>query len=289
MIKRFKIKLDGKVNYIKVNIVNDDGEVLYSLKFTRHSESILKFTNFELAKLTANYMLSKQKDLNFDFVIHIDKFNEYSIKETQKISDRVFQIIDVNLSVVLEIEERFDHIVERIQYLSIDDGANSRQDKTIGIPKSNKLFKDIEIAAQSLLQTNSVNSIYKIERHGYKEYTLHVKGSTAKIHIMANSKIMDINQERRSLDQKCIPYNKKVDKFLTAYIFVSMERMEFKYFNNSTKIEYILEEIKDYIADDPEYEILEYVPVNFAALVSVDKDIRAPKKEVIVNDDSKEN
>ena len=289
MIKKFKIKLDGKVNYIKVNIVNEDDEVLYPLKFTRHSESILKFTNFELAKLTANYMLSKQKDLNFDFVIHIDKFNEYSIKETQKLSDRVFQVIDVNLSVVLEIEERFDHIVERIQYLSIDDGANNRQDKNIGIPKSNKLFKDIEIAAQSILQTNNVNSIYKIERHGYKEYTLHVKGSTAKIHIMANSKIMDINQERRSLEQKCIPYNKKVDKFLTAYIFVSMERMEFKYFNNSKKIEYILEEIKDYISDDPEYEMLEYVPVDFAALVSVDKDIRAPKKEVIVNDNSKEN
>jgi hypothetical protein len=232
----------------------------------------MKFSNLEIAKISA--INTFKKGTNFDYAIVIGNY-EYSIKDCQKIG-AFYQTYDKNGKKIF-IQEIYKHNVERIGYLCFENGDNERCDKDYGLKRSKQLFDILADAILFTLHNNLEFSINKIEKVSNKEYIIYVKDSTARIHIMANSKIMTINQIRSFKEQRCIPFIKKVDKFLTIFVFTSIDRGEKRYMNYEEKINSIINQIIQYYLDNSDLEEheIKFLPVEFEGFIQVDKDIKS--------------
>lgn len=267
------VKLDCKENYIVVYALNSKMVPIYPFKTYRNSDTVMKFANIEIARLTCRRMMNNNSSaLEFRVIIG---GHEYNLNQAQRVNG-VLQLYDPKLGVKYYIEEFTSHMVERIGYISIENGIESRCERTYGITRSKELFAAIESGLYNNLLLKDTNSISKIEKISRKEFIIHVKGSTARIHILGNSKIMDINQARSKEGQRCIPYMKKVDKFITAFVFVTKDKMEKEFINSESKVTEIINYLVEYIGKS--FENAEYYPIDFGGTISVDRNIISSKE-----------
>ena len=272
------ILLDGNRNYIKVYVLNRNKDYAFYMKARKDSDDPAKFSNLELAKVTATGTFRKGTNFSYAFVIGNQ---EYDISKCQKIG-QFYQLYN-NKGKKIFIQEIYRHNVERIGYLCFENGDIERCDREYGTKRQKQLLSMLSDSIQYTFSANRENTISKIDKISPKEYILHVKNSTARIHIMTNSKIMDINQVRKHRDQRCIPFIKEVDKFLTLFVFTSVDRYERKSNNYEDKITSIIDQIMDFIFDnsDLEDDELKYLSVEFEGFIVVDSQI---KSEVLDND-----
>lgn len=278
--QKVRVKLDCKENYIVVYALNSRMIPIYSFKTYKNSDTVMKFANIEIAKLTCRRMMNNNSSaLEFRVVIG---GKEYNMNQAQKVNG-LYQLYDSEAGIKYYIEEFTNHAIERIGYLSIENGIEDRCDRSYGIPRSKELFAAIESGLYNNLLINHGDSVSKVDKISRKEFIVYVKGSTARIHILANSKIMDINQERAKNGQRCIPYIKKVDKFITAFIFVTKDKMEKDFIDTTGKVDNIIQFLVDHISDSFENTI--YYPIDFGGQITVDRDIIS-NKEVYDGKDS---
>lgn len=258
-MKIIGIELDGTKNFITV--YNHKGTITYPLKFKKTSSEAIRFTSMESAKSAADTIFNSINDKVF-FRVTIGK-REYDMKKAMFV-DGYFQLYDTHRNIKYYIKEKKEPKVKWIGYISLDNGYNERKDKSYGIARSKELFANIENAAQKLMLRNDTDSISTITKISNRNYVLSVKNSTAKIHLMSNSNIMDLNQRRKEKGERVIPFNKDVDKFLTIYVYITAENSEMKFFNSAEKSLNILNIlIDDIYTNYPDMNTLELVKLEF--------------------------
>lgn len=272
------VLLDGNRNYIKVYVLNRKRGYAFFMKARKDSEEPAKFSNMELAKVTATNVFREGTNFSYAFVIGNQ---EYDISQCQKVGP-FYQLYNNNGKKMF-IQEIHRHNVERIGYICFEKGDIERCDREYGVKRQKQILSILQDAIQWTLSKNNSETIYKVDKVSSKEWILYVKDSTARIHIMTNSKIMGTNQVRKHRDQRCIPFVKEVDKFLTLYVFTSVDRYEKKVNDYDGKITSVLNQIMDYIWNnsDLEEDELTYLNVDFEGFIIVDKDM---KSEVLEND-----
>ena len=276
------ILLDGNRNFIKVYVLKRNKDYAFYMKARKDSDDPMKFSNLELAKVTATNTFTKGSRFAYTFVIGN---HEYDISECQKVG-AFYQTYNSKGEKIF-IQEIYRHNVERIGYICFENGDVERCDREYGAKRQKQLLSVLSMAIQSLLWKKGPNAIAQVDVVSSKEFILYVKDSTAKIHIMTNSKIMDINQVRKHHDQRCIPFIKEVDKFLTMFVFTSVDRYERKSNKYDEKINNIIDSIIDNILDNTDLneDEIKYLNVDFEGFIVVDKDIRS---EVLTDDQNSE-
>lgn len=262
-LQNIGVELDGVNNFITV--YNHKGTNTYPLKYKRSSTDSIKFTSMELAKTAADAIFNGPNDkVSYKVTIATKTGSrEYNMAKAMNV-DGYYQLYDMHRNIKYYIKETTKPKVRWIGYISLDNGFNERKDKNYGIQRSKSLFAAIEAAAQRLMLANETDSICKIVKEGQRCYTLYIKSSTAKIHIMDNGSIMDKNQRRKEKGERVLPFEKNVDKFLTAYCYITAEHSEMKFFNSAEKSLDVLKRVIDFIYNEIEdMETIELMEVNF--------------------------
>jgi len=144
----------------------------------------------------------------------------------------------------------------------------------------NKYFEYVKDAINAYMMHSSINHddivLDKVSYEG-REYKYHIKGTTANIHILENSKIMDINQNRKSYGSNCIPFDSKMDKYATIFVYAECELHEPNVISSEAKTGTLISKIVDVMKDasyeygdeDINAEEIKFVPVKFDCLVRV--------------------
>ena len=257
------IELDGVKNFIVV--YNHKGGNTYPLKYKKTSTDPIRFSSMELAKMAADAIFTSNNDrVSYTLVITTKTGRkEYDMKEAMEI-DGYFQLYDLKKNIKYYIKGKSEPKVRWIGYISLDNGFHERKDKNYGIQRSKYLFEALENSMQKLMLSNENNGISEIRKTSNREYTLCVKNSSAKIHIMGNSNIMDLNQRRKEKGERVIPFEKNVDKFLTIYVYITTENNELKFFNSAEKALDVLHNlINDAYNNNEDLDSLDLIEVEF--------------------------
>ena len=263
LFKNVGITLDGYKNFIVV--YNHKGSNTYPIKYKKNSNDPIRFTSMELAMCAAHLVFNDNRS-KITYKLYVGS-NEYDIKEAMNING-YYQLYDNEKQIKYYIKEKEDINVRWIGYISLDNGFYERKDKNYGIQRSKQLFSSIERAAQRLIVKNETNSISRVDKISDREYIFYVKNSTAKIHIMSNSAIMDLNQGRKERGLRVIPFEKNVDKFLTSYVYITADNNEMKFFNSAEKSLDVLHNlINDIFENEEDMETLELVNVEFTGYI----------------------
>lgn len=263
------IELGNSQSYIVA--YKNNGKYLYPLLKKKDTKESLKFGNLQVAKMAAESILGKKSRIEYHVVIIRKECNfvkEYNLADAVFING-YYQLYDSDLMIKYYIKERHDNRISWIGYLGLDNGLTERKDKSYGINRSKEFFDAIWQVSHEILLKNKTASIDKIYSLPDKEIMITVKDSTAEIHIVGNSKIMDINQRRKELGERCIPYDKSVDKFLTVFVYITTEKNEMKFFNSAIKAEAVLKEIVDNIRDLENFNSIESKSVAFVGQIFV--------------------
>ena len=266
-LQNIGVELDGVKNFITV--YNHKGVNTYPLKYKKSSTDSIRFTSMELARTAAEAVFGGPNDkVSYKVTIATKTGSrEYNMARAMNV-DGYFQLYDTHRNIKYYIKETTRPKVRWIGYISLDNGFNERKDKNYGIQRAKSLFAAIEYASQRLLLANETDSINKVVKESTREYTLYVKNSTAKIHIMDNGSIMDKNQRRKEKGERVLPFEKNVDKFLTVYCYITAEHNEMKFFNSAEKSLDILERlIEDIYNNVEDMETIELVQVNFEGYI----------------------
>jgi hypothetical protein len=246
---KFKTKtvvLDGNNNFISVSVTNlDKSRELYPLLLHKDAEDMMKFTNIEAAKLAARKILDSSKSVEYYFNIGNTIIN---INDTQKING-AYEYYDDNRRIKFYIKDTVTHRLIKAGYIVFEHGNEKFSDKEYGIRRQQELAEWIDGIIIKNIRNSGVVGIESKKKISSKETVLKIKDSTAKIHILTNSGLMDINQSRKENNQKCIPYLKNMDKYTTFCVYCTKDIQERIYFNTDKKVieilTYIITELRN--------------------------------------------
>lgn len=214
------IKFDGEKTGIITQVKSEDGN---TQKFITLDGKPRIFNNLEVAKIMSN---TRVENGNFTyFILYNDSKSIININKCRYIKKtHTFQYIDDMNGIIYNFVEKRTHKLSNLNYLIFDDGDTVRIDKELGVLRQKELMGYIADVASCLLgEKKEKNAIILLEQKR-KELILHIKGTTAKIHISYNSKIMDINQMKTlTPGVRRIPFIKEMDKFTTFYMFISKD------------------------------------------------------------------
>ena len=268
VFKNVSVNLDGEKNGIIVEQVVNGKKRVIADKSGGNNRARL-FKNLDVAKVNARYLLSNEDKVNYYFKINKDRYN---ISEAQKAGD-IYQIYDMEKEVKFIITEDKSAKVLELGYYITENGDTVRCDKQYGIKRVKKLLEFARDIASGILFENGKCAISSIRRESY-EYVISVKNSTVKIHILTNSKLMDINQARKADGIRCLPYLKEMDKFTTLFVYTTKDPAETSKSNaeNIAKTlveEYILEDFNYYYFNNEDDIKVRFTEVEFNGYISV--------------------
>ena len=227
-----------KSNYIRVDVISNTGNQLYYLKENMNMTEPYKFKNFDIARFTAKHIL---KDRKIRYVFHLNDLKRDIPMDHCQFINGYYQYYDLETDTKYYIREIKLRQIHRVGYLCFENGDVERCDKEYGNSRQRELFKWLVTTIDGYMATNQC--IYKKERITGKSWVLYIKDSTAKIHINANSRIMDINQDLKAKGKRCIPYNRNHDKFLTFHVYADADIQEKIYIQSGSKISKAIEDI----------------------------------------------
>lgn len=260
-LKNETVNFDGKQIGIIVQITNANGT---KPKFITLEGRPRLFNNLEVAKIMAPVIVDEGE---FDYWILYDNnmsniININSCKQDKR--RHVYQYIDINNGVVYNFVEKRTHKLSNFGYLVFDNGDKVRTEKSIGIKRQIELLNMIKEISSYLLSEKWDDYGISLIETKYKEIVIHIKSTTTKIHIVFNSRLMDINQRKSEVEgTKRIPFLKNMDKFVTFYIFASKDVGEGKRIGGEDKARYIIDNIvndlsKYYPEANPKLERIDF-------------------------------
>ena len=260
MIKEY-VNIDGQKSGILVKIKNDSKKPNYIVGKDKKPRL---FYNLEVAKLISTTAIP---NASFEYFICVGKII-VPIDNCQRF-DNVWQFIyNEKLYIVKEYNLRK---TTSLGYICFENGATQRCDKKYGSDRQFELMKIIRDVLSGIICEKGEYGITSIKKHS-KEYIVQVRGTTGKIHILHNCKLMDINQAKRAKSEKCLPFRKEMDKFTTFYVYTDKDISE-PLRNDaegklSTILQYIVDDLQSYYSDlNPEY-----VPVNYSGYIEFTED-----------------
>ena len=242
------VTLDGNNNYIYVNATSKNKlKSLFSLRVHKNSDEIFKFTNFEVANLTARRLLDISTK-SYEFIFHIGNL-EFSINDTQKVGQH-YQYYDNEKMIKYYIKDIKVHRLTKAGYICFEHGDEKFCEKEYGFKRQPELLSWIMDVVDRNIASDKAVGILSKEKISNKEYVLKVKDSTSRIHILTNSKLMDWNQDRKEKQMMCLPYKRNMDKFTTFAVFVAKDSQERLWFNSDKRVEEIIKDIITELRND---------------------------------------
>lgn len=212
---------------------------------TGKDRNIRVFNNLDVAVYSAPVIIKDSDPSDFEYFVKINKDIVVSIQYCQRVDNTWQFFVDHKLYVVTE--KRLNK-TNYMGYIAFENGQETHCDKEYGFKRQKELFNMLRDEFTGLvLEKNSM--VRKIHRIGGKEYVLHLKGTTEKIHIMCLSKLMDTNQKRREENKLCFKFIKDMDKFLSFYIYCDKDISETSKLEGEAKAQRII----DYIIQDMKY------------------------------------
>jgi hypothetical protein len=230
------------------------------------------FKNLDVAMTNAHYLLDKENgDIDFLFKLGSKKFR---VADSQIIKD-ICQLYDSENAIKYNIKEDNMQKVVKLGYIVTEKGDTVRCDKQYGVKQVKKLLEYARDIGFGILCENMDISFTRIERGNYR-YTFSIKNSTGKINIVTNSKLMDINQDRKQVDIRCLPYLKEMDKFTTLYIYATKDPAETPKANTDEAInkliEYIVNDFNYYYFNNEDDDEVFFKEVEFNGYISIGKE-----------------
>lgn len=196
--------------------------------------SIRLYRNLEAAIVSAKGIIGS--DVEFEYFIVINKEKYFSLNDAQRING-TYQIYDGDNLYIVKETRKLSLVTAK--YLVFENGDTTRYDRSYGSKRVKKLMSMVKEELKSIFTENNSTTYNKIEKRE-DEFVLHLRGTTAKIHILQNSQVMTINQRNREVHKKCLPFIKEMDKYTTLYVYGTIDCGEPKSLDNAKKIETIL-------------------------------------------------
>ena len=100
------------------------------------------------------------------------------------------------------------------------------------------------------ITSNGEDAVISKDRISKRYYILYVKNSTARIHIMYNSSMITMNEERRAKRLRCLPYKRELDRYTTFSVFATKDENERKFINSEEKVKNIISSIITSLRND---------------------------------------
>lgn len=254
------VNFDTEKVGIVVQIANANGNLPKYMTLDRKPRL---FNNLRVAKIMANSSIEGGK---FNYWIHWDNMeNLININRCRyDKKNHIFQFIDNETKTIYNFKEIRTNKVSNMGYLIFDNGDTVRTEMEAGRKRQAELLNIVAgVCTDLLVEKWEEYGITRIENRR-KELVVHIKSTTAKIHIAFNSRIMDINQEKGlTPGKKRLPFIKSMDKYVTFYVFVAKDVAEGKRIGGEEKAKYILDNIigdlqKYYPETNAKFEPVEY-------------------------------
>lgn len=216
----------------------------------RNYKIVIVYSSFEYGFIPFMHLenLEKNKNGNYEYI------------NNQK--DTLFVFTPTNVETVVNTG-----------YFVFEHGDSKFVDKEYGKVRSNQLYNMIKEALNHILMENEKNyTITNIVRDENKHLSVSIKGSTYKLKVCFCSQLMNINQARKEDGNRCLPFFKNMDKFVTFYVYITKDSKEDETYNNYISANRIRSKIVDYIKEHyPETE-MKYVEVSFNGTILMNGD-----------------
>ena len=254
--------IDGEVNGI---VVKTKAAANRKSRFITLQDKVTPrlFNNLQVAKVTAGIIIPGRK---FEYFIKIGNNNLVNIDYCNNINDTWQFVVNDTLYIV---KEKHSRRTMHLGYICFENGEIERCDRQYGTKRQKELMNIIRDELTALVCENIDGGISSIEKDG-KEYIINLKNTSAKIHIMYGSKLMDLNQTKRSAGKRCLPFIKDMDKYLTFYLYSDKDRTESAKLEASDKatkiIEYIIDDLQNIYTDLN----VKYIPVDYNGYIGLE-------------------
>lgn len=134
-------------------------------------------------------------------------------------------------------------------YIIFEDGDVNRTDPKYGTKRQYQLLTIVKYAANRVLSENKENTITSIS-DDKKGTSLKVKHTSARINIITNSKLMDINQARKEKGALNLHYIKSYDKYTTLYLYITKDVSESLRFDGDDKANAVINRMMEIIIEE---------------------------------------
>lgn len=246
---------------------------------TSNNNEPIRFGSADMAILYADIALGLHKN---DYKLKVIKFDSKKNKiveicnfeSMQEFSNNTYQVIVDDMCYYIK-ENKVD-TVKSIRYFVFENGDSERTEKTYGRKRNKALMRLIIKAATEYLYTSGILS--GVKRVSPDEIEISFKNSSARMHVMTNGLISNINKIRKENNEglqpqftRCIPFDNSLDKYTTIFSFVTKNIMEpdgFGYMSDiDNDIERCYQYIENYILDlsieDSKFSTFKYRPIEF--------------------------
>lgn len=233
--------------------------------------NVLTFDNDETAKFESLSSMKRFLYLNGyknprDYMIFLqfnvdDGYKVISLSDMIKTGAREYQYIDIDNSIKYVFKELTTESVTSLGYIVFNNGDSVRIDSNKESADLSKMLMEYcREAIDGIMTTSNI-----IKKYYMNEFNHHIKIELAdcqeSIYICYNGQIMKTNQERKDRGVRCLPYERSMDKFLTIYIYSTMEYIPgFKY-NMRYKefIDLLISKLREnHVEDLPKYSNIKF-------------------------------
>ena len=265
MDKNNYIKLDGAQNGFAIYLYQEERFVL-----DKKNNKPKLFKNLALAKSWLYNYESKVNPYSYKIWIFCANGLEIDFDNVEKISN-YYEYYDPEKGLIF-IEEEVINKVISIGYFAFEDGDTVKcLDKKYGIKRSKQLMNYCKEALELMLRFPEINpSVDYLSIDENNHFTASIKGCTGKVHLCFNSQLMDLNMHRKELETRCLPYDSKMDKFLTIYIYGTKDISDPNIFEIDKKIEVIKDQILDYLQQIYPETLPKFSPVEFKGTIKME-------------------
>lgn len=252
------IKLDGAKSGIAVESITESGR-----KFVKYKNEIRLFKNLELAKVTCRDIVGGYR------------CRYYIIHEGKKIlmskcycTEHSYHYIDQENQIRYIFMDDVTYKATTIGYLVFEDGDTVRCDKKYGFKRQKQLMNYVADMLSMIVCDNGV--IDRIERTANSDIIVHVKNTTGRIHILSNSRLMDINQERKLQELRCIPFLKEMDKFTTLYLYAMKNMYEPLRIETDDILNGLIDQIVDLLKENIPETLPKFIEVEYSGYINME-------------------
>lgn len=261
------VNFDTEKIGIIVQITSANGSIP---KFITLDNKPRVFNNLDVAKIMANTIIEGG---TFKFWIYWDNMdNLININQCRyNKKNHTFQFIDNSSKTIYKFKEVRTRKLSNLGYLCFDDGDTVRFEKETGRQRQIELLDIITgVCTDLLIEKWEEYGITRIENRR-KELVIHIKSTTARIHVAFNSRIMDINQEKGlTPGKKRIPFIRSMDKYVTFYIFASKDIAEGKRIGGEDKAKYIIDNIVGDLQKYYEDAKPKFIPIEYTKFIDLE-------------------
>lgn len=167
------------------------------------------------------------------------------------------------------IKPQDDQEVVTCGYLVFEDGDSKKTDKEYGKVRGRELYKYTTDIINKIVR-DKVSVVERIYRDKKGFLSLKIKDSTSILKLCYNNEFMSLNQDRKNDGERCLPFDKNVDKFTTLYIFSTRECGE--EYDSIYEIKDLINLIIEYLRNEyPEIEA-RYMKVPFSGYINYERE-----------------